>query len=250
MAVTFDEILALDAPPPSAVIRYGSDPQQRGELWLPGGNVQGLVVFIHGGCWLNEYAVGHSRPLCSELAERGLAVYSLEYRRIGDPGGGFPGTFEDIMLALDTVDLLREWDVDTAHPLLVGHSAGGHLALWAAATRPNSVSGVVGLAAIADLERYAEGESACERATVQLLGGTAAAVPDRYERFSPRRMRLHARTFLVHGAEDDVVPISQAGSLDLDPGRLVTVDCGHFELIHPGNPAFETVHATIWRALR
>lgn len=182
--------------------------------------------------------------MASALARRGIAVWSLEYRRIGDPGGGYPGTFDDIELALSRLDLLASRGVDVASPILAGHSAGGHLALWAAARHVTSTAGVVGLGAIADLEAYAAGTSACERATIDLMGGTPGEMADRYALASPARLELHPDTYLVHGRADGIVPTGQVTDLPV-ADRIVLVDAGHFELIHPETRAFQDVISTI-----
>ena len=111
------------------VHRYGPDPSQFGELYRPAGGSAGCVVIIHGGFWRARYDCSLGRPLGLDLQRRGYTVWNLEYRRVGN-GGGWPATFEDVASGLA---VLRELDVDTSAVVAVGHSAGGHLATWAAA---------------------------------------------------------------------------------------------------------------------
>ena len=108
--------------------RYGPDPAQFGELWLPGGTSAATVVIVHGGFWRARYDLSLGRPLAADLVRRGYAVWNLEYRRVG-AGGGWPTTFEDIAAG---IDLLADLPVSTTRVAAIGHSAGGHLAAWAA----------------------------------------------------------------------------------------------------------------------
>ena len=111
-----------------ALYRYGPDPAQHGELWLPADPVPGTIVVIHGGFWRARYDLSLARPLAADLAQRGYAVWNLEYRRPGG-GGGWPATFEDVAAG---IDLLAGLPVDTSTVVAIGHSAGGQLAAWAA----------------------------------------------------------------------------------------------------------------------
>lgn len=245
-SVSFNEVLSYPTREPDAVVAYGADPNQFGELWLPATSTERLLVLVHGGCWLNAFDVRHSRAMSNALAERGFAVWSIEYRRLGDEGGGYPGTFDDIKRAATSVDQLAGHGVWPTRVVLAGHSAGGHLALWLASANREIVHGVVGLAAIADLEQYSQGTSDCERATLQLLGGNAQEQPLRYQQVSPARLRAHPNTHLVHGTNDSIVPLAQADSVS---GATVhSLQAGHFDLIHPETAAFETVVHTIQQA--
>lgn len=134
MQSTFEEITELDYQAAAQRLAYGAEPEQYFELWLPPGNSEPapLIVLVHGGCWLAEYDVSHIRPLASEMASGGLAVAALEYRRVGQEGGGWPGTFDDISAGLEFISSLQDSRLDLSRVILVGHSAGGHLALWAA----------------------------------------------------------------------------------------------------------------------
>jgi len=253
MPVAFSDVTALPVNENPVRHAYGEHPSQFGELWLPESvnNTVPIVVLIHGGCWLSQFDVTHIRPLAAALSDAGYAVWAPEYRRVGEPGGGWPGTFEDIAAAVDHLrDLpINATPVDFNRVVLAGHSAGGHLALWAAArSNPKAGAflasdsatvpvGVVGLAAITNLEEYAAGEGSCQQATPQLLGGSPDDVTSRYAQTSPAALRLAAPTLLLQGLADPIVPLSQARSL---PGATVIEipDAGHFDLIHPGTAAF------------
>jgi len=253
MPVAFADVTALAVDHEPARHAYGDGASQFGELWLPAaaGNAAPIVVLIHGGCWLAQFDVTHIRPLAAALRDSGYAVWAPEYRRLGEPGGGWPGTFEDIVTAIDFLRVLpvAPGRIDTSRVIFVGHSAGGHLALWAGArAKPGadtpfsskdalSPVGIIGLAAITDLDAYAQGDSSCQQATTRLLGGGPDQVPSRYEVASPAGLRLSAPALLLQGLADTIVPLSQALAL---PGATVIEipEAGHFDLIHPGTPAF------------
>ena len=147
------DLLSLPAQAPDARVAYGADPFQFGELRLPpGGGPHPVAVVIHGGFWRAAYSLDHIGHLCEALRAEGVATWSLEYRRIGNSGGGWPGTLEDVAAG---VEYLREMGpkhrLDLGRVVVVGHSAGGQLALWVAGR--GGVQGVVSLAGVADLRR-------------------------------------------------------------------------------------------------
>lgn len=258
--ITFAELAALPAPPADHRIAYGDAPEQFGELRLPQGDGRvPIVVLIHGGCWLQAYDVAHTRPLATALARAGHAVWSPEYRRVGG-AGGHPNTFADVAAAVDSVRMLarRFPRLDTTRTVLAGHSAGGHLALWAAARMPGEAldgaavavaplrpAGVVSLAGIADLAAYAAGTGSCNRSVVPLLGGTPAEVPARYAAASPVSKPPAVPVRIVHGAADPIVPLAQSEALvRAAPGR-VTFDtvagAGHFDVVAPRGASFDAL---------
>jgi acetyl esterase/lipase len=256
---SFDEILDLSTSEPDEVIAYGRESdQQIAELWLPdsASNVP-VVILIHGGCWQSAYNLGHVRPVCAALTKLGMAAWSIEYRRIGDPGGGWPGTFADVLSAISALDQLDRPEIDYDRKILMGHSSGGHLALWAAAafdaahpfqgSHRGPISAVVGLAAISDLESYAMGVSACELATRELLSGLPAESPDLYKWASPLRLGAHPRTVLIHGDADGIVPITQSENFaQQKSARLHSLPgVGHFDLIHPGSIAWLVIESEL-----
>lgn len=261
MAKSFDEVLALPAPAPDEVFAYGNGPLQFAEIYRSEGAPKAVVGLIHGGCWQNAYDVAHVRPVAHGLRREGYLVSALEYRRLGDEGGGWPGTFDDVGAAVDALGELAAG----LPVLLAGHSAGGHLALWAAvrprfpsghrfaASAPLKVAGVLGLAAITDLVSYAAGSSSCQRATPALLGGAPQAVPERYAAVSPLSLvPLGVPIALVQGMDDSIVPSAQAETLlraVLDAGERGTLryvpGAGHFDHVYPGTLAWHTALASL-----
>ena len=234
--VSFEAVQALPFAPPAAQFAYGEEDSQYGLYWAPAGDAAEapLVVLVHGGCWLADYGVEHLRPLAGALAGAGFAVWAPEYRRVGN-GGGDPATLEDLRAAIGRVPALP---VAPRGIAFVGHSAGGQLALWAAA----SASGVlpapdlaVGLAVITDLATFGAAGGSCGEAVAPFLG--AAASPARYRALSPAFLRYRMPVVLLQGDADPIVPPSQAAAL---PGATVHAlpGAGHFDLIHPGGEAF------------
>lgn len=266
MPVSFSNVLLLPAGQPDAISAYGAAPQQFGELWLPAGEKTApLVVLIHGGCWQSAYGIEHVRPAATALRKAGYAVWAIEYRRIGDPGGAWPGTFEDVAQAIDHLDWLLEAEkLAPRSRVFMGHSAGGQLALWASARAgfqpghpfhtPNAVKpdAVFGLAAITDMQTYAQGGSDCEQSTVELLGA-AGEHADRYAAVSPIEiLPLGVPSILAQGTGDPIVPPAQA---EMFHARAVEVGeasqllrlpgAGHFDLIHPRTGAWRAILAAL-----
>ncbi len=256
MPITFADVEALPAVTPAAEYRYGDAPSQFAHLWLPAPAKPEqkfpVVVLVHGGCWLQQYGVAHIAPAAAALAVHGFAVWAPEYRRVGEQGGGWPGTADDIYAAISSLRMAR--GVDLQRVLLAGHSAGGQLALWAAsratalAGEGIMLQGVAGLAAITDLDAYARGSNSCEAVTPEFMGGGPAQVPERYAAASPARLGLQLPTILLHGSDDPLVSLSHARTLK--GAQVVTIEgAGHFDLIHPGTPAFDAVVASLVRLL-
>lgn len=239
--VSFDSVFALTATPADARLVYGAEQPdlQYGLLWLPSDasedNRAPLVIFIHGGCWLNAYDIEHARPLASALATAGFAVWSIEYRRTGDPGGGWPGTFEDIVAGIDYVRTLTGYPIDQEHTSLAGHSAGGHLAALAGAQFPE-LDAVIGLAAITNIDAYARGTNSCQTATPAFMGTDPDSNPDLYRTANVAVQPLHSNTILLHGDRDTIVPEEQ--SFVPNTERHLQVGAGHFDWVHPGTLAF------------
>ena len=253
--------------PPARQIAYGDHPDQVGNLHLPadGEGPWPVVVLIHGGFWRWGWDRTLMTPLARDLASRGLAAWNVEYRRVGQEGGGWPGTFEDAAAALDAVAELEA--VDSTRVVTVGHSAGGHLALWLAgrhriaAGAPGAAPRVrpcaaVSLAGVADLVRGAAvglGDGAC----AALLGGSPGERPERYAVASPAALLpLGVLQVLVHGTEDDVVPPAQsrdyadAAAAAGDDVELVEVaGADHFDVVEPEHSAWAAVANRLPRLL-
>lgn len=253
-------------------IAYGPGEHQFGELWLPQGpGPFPLVVKIHGGCWLASLPGLELQDLTSaDLRGRGMAVWNLEYARIGHDDGGWPGTFLDIAAGVDHVRALADdYPLDTSRIVLVGHSAGGHLAIWAAARHriadgplaaepPLSVAGVVSLAGIPDLEAFsANGPGRCgEPDTVTSLIGPERGA-DGFADTSPSRLLpLGVAQTMISGELDAIIPPAFA-SRYAETARaagdrvreIVLPGAGHFELIDPAAPAWAVIVADIERLL-
>ncbi|MET0401363.1 MAG: alpha/beta hydrolase [Cystobacter sp.] len=247
-------MLETPAPPADLRIPYGDITHQFGDLRLPRGEgPHPVVVVIHGGFWRARYDLEHAGHLCADLTRRGWATWSLEYRRVGHPDGGWKGTFEDVGLGTDYLrTLATRYPLDLKRVTVMGHSAGGHLALWLAgrgklaAGRPLHTAspliprGAVSLAGVVDLERAFAlhlGEGIVE----SFLGGTPTQVPERYRLGSPLALLpLGVKQVLIHGTEDDTVPVSlsegyqqRAASLGETVKLVRLPGAGHFEVINP-----------------
>ena len=267
--ITVDEVLKLPNPAPDARIPYGSDPLQFGDLRLP--KTRGphpVVVIIHGGCWRSQYTIDHIGSFSDALTRDGLATWTIEYRRVGDPGGGWPGTFLDVSAGIDHLRrLCEEHPLDLGRVVVVGHSAGGHLALWAGArpkltdasirgSEPLAPKGVVSLAGVDNLRRALD-DGVCDNMAAELLGGTPAEVPERYAVASPiELLPLGVPQHLINGARDPVVPEAfgraySAAARDAGDEATLSVipDAGHFELIAPSTAAWRQVKKAIWEIL-
>ena len=267
--MTGKDLLALPQPPADRTIAYGPAPQQVAELRLPKGpGPHPVVVLVHGGCWQAPWGFDHVRGLAAALAAEGWATWSLEYRRLGDPGGGWPGTFEDVAHGADHLrEVARERPLDLDRVVALGHSAGGQLALWLAArprlpqssplraAKPLPLRGVVSLAGITDL-RAGAASGVCGDAIPQLLGGAPQDRAERLGQSSPIALvPLGVPVRLVCGARDPIVPIDQARSYEAaakaagDSVALEVVDsAGHFELVNPSSSAWSAVRDAV-RAL-
>ncbi|GAA1038651.1 alpha/beta hydrolase [Virgisporangium ochraceum] len=226
------------------MLRYGDHPDHVIDLRLPATQTGPLVIFVHGGFWRAAYDRAHAGPLAADLAARGYPVACPEYRRVGQSGGGWPGTLDDVAAALAALPDLVRPHADPAGAILVGHSAGGHLALLNAHTP--GLAGVVALAPVADLgAAYRAGIGS--DAIAALLGGGPHEVPSRFDRADPaRRGPLPVPTVIIHGDADDSVPVeNSAGYAASVAGDLcrITVLSGvdHFALIDPLSPTWENV---------
>lgn len=253
-----EAILTLPPPPADARLAYGTDPNQFGDLRLP--KTKGpfpLVMSIHGGFWRAKYALAHAGHLCAALTAKGLVTWNLEYRRVGNPGGGWPSTFEDIRNAYRYLpQIAKRYDCDSTKFLVMGHSAGGQLALCLAA-HESSLKRVVSLASVVDLQQAWE-QRLSDDAVVAFLGGKPSEVPEHYREADPMQLAIDpaATQWLIHGAADDVVPsyfsrqyAEQKKKCAEDVHYTEISTAGHFDLIDPHSNAWPTVENTVRRLL-
>ncbi|HEX4006100.1 MAG TPA: alpha/beta hydrolase [Acidobacteriaceae bacterium] len=225
-------------------ISYGTEPNQFFDLWQPqeeGREPRGAVVMIHGGFWRARYDLTHASHACAALARAGLTVASLEYRRVGDSGGGWPGTFEDIV---DGFTAACAHCDKSASVVLLGHSAGGHLALRFAGEK-SAMRGVVALAPVACLD-LADELHLSHDAVSEFLGGGQEQAPTVYEAACPSRHALKTPAIVVHGALDETVPVSLSRCFlerrAAENLRLVEIaGAKHMDLIDPVSAAWVTV---------
>ena len=231
---------------------YGPDPSQFGDLYLPNGTPLATVVVIHGGYWQQGFGLDAMVPMCRALQDARYAVWNLEYRRI-EGGGGWPMTFEDVAAGID--HLLTFDTIDAAQVTLVGHSAGGQLAVWAASRSDSSPGGpsavtvrrCLSLAGVLDLttasrERLGGGN------VDELMGGAPAEVPDHYRVGDPTLMvPAGCPVHCLHGEDDTVVPAEQstayvaAAERAGAPASFRTVPGDHSSIIEPAGDSWSTI---------
>lgn len=235
---------------PDAVLRYADHADGLIDLHLARtpGVASPLVVLLHGGFWRSSYDRRHTRPMAAALAEAGFTVATPEYRRVGpDGGGGWPATGQDVLAAFRALpDLLAGLGVLTGPTVVTGHSAGGHLALWLASVAPE-VAAVVALAPVCDL-REASHRRLGNDAVAALFG---SASPDPADPMLLYDEQPSATITVIHGVQDEDVPIELSRGLTTRHPwiDLIEVHCGHFEPIEPGSAAWQTVLATLEKAL-
>ena len=236
---------------------YGPDPAQFGELYRPTRTAQdGVVVIIHGGFWRARHDLELGRPLARDLATRGYTCWNLEYRRVG-AGGGWSATFDDVAAGIDHLATL---DVDVSLVVAVGHSAGGHLAVWAAgrtklpkdspgAEPVVALCGAVSQAGVLDLA-VAGGTGVGETAVSDLLGAAIDQHPRRYWLADPiKHVPLAVPVLCVHARADDSVPFAQstayvaAATAAGGQAALEEIDGDHFTVIDPQSRAWAIVRA-------
>jgi acetyl esterase/lipase len=267
------DYLALSGPAPTTRIAYGSAPSQFVELFRPAGDGPfPVVVLVHGGCWTIKFGgIEQMRNLAGALAAQGIAVWNVEYRRVDEAGGGYPGTYQDINAALDLLDKqAMRHQLDLARIVAVGHSAGGQLVQWIAGRgqigassplfhpHPLPVRQVISLGGLADLRNERELiKSSCGRDTVELAGTPSAARPDVYaDTNAADLMPNGSTTILITGALDTVSPPRAAHDYAArahkagDVARVVILPgASHYDEVAASSPAFKLVLPAIRQAL-
>ena len=233
VAVSFssmsEDLLSLPVLPADHRIPYGRNASQFGDLWIPDLKPKALcplVVFFHGGWWKSAYDLGYAGRLCAAFKAAGIACWSVEYRRVGNLGGGWPGTFLDAAAGFDFIEQLAErFPLDLTRVVTMGHSAGGHLAFWIAGRHhiaPSSelfrshlqikLRGSISLAGAVDLRLLLELATSevfahDKEEVVRLMGGQPRVVPDRYRAGNPGDLLpFSAPQILVQGTLDDQIP--------------------------------------------
>jgi acetyl esterase/lipase len=256
-----NEILDLTPPAADHRLAYGSDPNQFGDLRLPKsegppGKLFPIVMNIHGGFWRAKYDLAHAGHLCAALTQEGIATWNVEYRRVGNEGGGWPGTFEDVVRAYRFLpQIAAPYKLDVRRVVIMGHSAGGQLALCLAAHEP-SAERVVSLAGVIDLVRAFELHLS-SNAVVEFLGGKPAEVADHYREADPMQLSIgKARQILIHGTDDDVVPVDFSQrymEAKEKRGEAVTLaqigKAGHYDVIDPRSAAWKDVERSVRQLL-
>lgn len=258
-----DDILSRQPPTADARLAYGPDPNQFLDLRLPPSHEKAarpypLVINIHGGFWRARYNLDHAGHLCAALAQEGLATANLEYRRVGNQGGGWPGSFEDIRSAYQfLLQHARQYNLDAERIVIMGHSAGGQLALCLAGHNP-AITRVVSLAGVIDLQRAYELHLS-SNAVAEFLGGTPVEVPEHYREADPMGLSIPGvRQWLIQGSNDDIVPPSfshdyvdikkkRTANQKEDVHLLEIKGAGHFDLIDPAAGAWKQVEEIVAR---
>ena len=255
------------------VVHYGPAPSQVAELFLP--KAKGphpVVALLHGGCFLEQYqGFPQTSALAADLAGRGYAVWNIEYRKLGEAGAGYPGTFQDVAAAFDALRAeAPKHDLDLSRVVAIGHSAGGHLALWAAsrsripsssplhAANPLKIGAVISLAGIGDLKGQAKAWAIpCGEDTLDRLLDTAHRKAPYADTSPAELLPTGVRVVMVHGVFDHVMPpytgrayaeqVRKAG----DPVEVVIVpNAGHFDLVIPSTVAWAEIVAVLGRQMK
>lgn len=262
-----DDLLTLTPPPADARIRYGPDPNQFVDFRFPQNpsshdkhDKPPLVMNVHGGFWRSRYTLDHGGHLCAALTAKQIVTANVEYRRVGNEGGGWPATFADVRMAYTVVvQNEQRYNFDPNKCLVMGHSAGGQLALCLAA-HESGVQRVISLAGVIDLERAFRLHLSND-AVVEFLRGTPRDVADHYHEADPMQLSIpNARQVLIHGSADDVVPPdfsrdyvtakqNRTGKQREDVQLREIPGAGHFDLIDPRSRAWQTTERAVVQLL-
>ena len=259
--MTAEELDLFGNPPADKRLSYGDGPFQFADLRLPEGKgPHPVVILIHGGCWLSQYDIVHIGKFAQAFADNGIASWTVEYRRVGNEGGGWPGTFQDIaQSAAGLLEHAEEYSLDTTRVIVAGHSAGGHLALWFAARekyevsplfssiKPVQLKGVLALAPAPDLA-YLHEKAVCGGVIDKLLGGSPKEYPARYAMTSGTEIvPIGLPQILVIGHHDlnwkgIGYRYYEAAKAEKDDVRAIEApESGHFEMIDPDSSTWPLV---------
>ncbi|MES2018465.1 MAG: alpha/beta hydrolase [Pseudomonadota bacterium] len=271
--MTLDDYLALTGPAPTAKIAYGSAPSQFAELFRPAGaGPFPVVVLVHGGCWTVEYGgITQMHNVAGALAARGIAVWNVEYRRVDEEGGGYPGTYLDINAALDSLAAqAATYQLDTTRIVAMGHSAGGQLVQWIAGRQriaatsplfqaaPLPVRHIISLGGLADLRHeQALIKNSCGRDLVQLAGLPSATRPDVFSDTNAAELMPNgSRTVLVTGELDTISPpraahdyAARARAAGDHAEVVILPKASHYDEIAASSPSWKLILPLIEQAL-
>jgi acetyl esterase/lipase len=251
-----DDILDLAPPAADSRVAYGSDENQFVDLRLPKSKgPHPLLIAIHGGFWRAKYDLVYMGHLCAASTKKGIATANLEYRRAGNAGGGWPGTFADIRAAYQfLVQSARKYELDARRIAVIGHSAGGQLGLCLA-SHETGVKSAISLAGVVDLQRTYSLHLSND-AVVEFLGGTPAEAGDHFREADPMKLKIAARQWLVHGATDDIVPpafsrdyVTAKKNMKEDARLVEVAGAGHFDIVDPRSGAWKDVDRVLMEAV-
>jgi acetyl esterase/lipase len=246
-----EDILSLVPPAADKRLAYGHDPNQFVDLRLPKGKSSGrCLVNIHGGFWRAKYDLAHAGHICADLATRGWLTVNVEYRRVGNEGGGWPASFSDLRSAVDLIlGSAKTWHFEPEKLVVMGHSAGGQLAL-AMAAHDHRIKKAVSLAGVLDLKKAYELHLSND-AVVEFLGGTPELMADHFAEASPSQLHIEAQQLVVHGTQDDVVPFAISETyvrLKKAKERITPLwleGAGHFDVIDPRTKVWKKIVAAL-----
>ena len=233
----------MDIAPPEAEARlpYGLHPSQFVDFRRPAARAPGpLAIMIHGGFWRQRRTLTYAGHLCIALGREGFATANIEYRRTGEDGGGWPGTFQDVLSAVAFARARApEFDGDPARAILLGHSAGGHLALLAAAQIPD-LRGAVSLAGVANLRRACELHLG-DDVVLEFMGGSPEEMPGQYRLADPVYHPTNVPRVLIHGTADEIVPYEISREFPAPRRYVELTGADHFALIDPSSAEWSAV---------
>lgn len=271
--ITLDDYLALRGPAPHAIVRYGPAPSHYAELFLPAGTgPHPVAVLVHGGCWTVKFGgIEQLRHLAGALAADGIAVWNVEYRRADEAGGGYPGTYQDINAALESLAASAPaHGLDTGRLVAIGHSAGGQLVQWMAGRaripidsplfQKNflKVSEVISLGGLADLRREAATiAGSCGRDIAELAGRPSAHRPDVFADTSAGELLPNgSHTVLITGELDTISPpriahdfAARARAAGDRAEALIVPRAGHYDEVAARGPVWPVLRRAVRRAL-